>query len=93
MSFATVMADLGVATNLTSEEAATMLARFANVTGMAPELYENLGSVIVDLGNSFATTESEIVNMGQRLAAAGKLAGLTEPEIMAPRQQRCPLLA
>lgn len=27
-----------------------MLARFANVTGMAPELYENLGSVIVDLG-------------------------------------------
>lgn len=83
VSFATVMADLGVATNLTSEEAATMLARFANVTGMAPELYENLGSVIVDLGNSFATTESEIVNMGQRLAAAGKLAGLTEPEIMA----------
>ena len=83
LSFATVMANLGVSTNLTAEAAATMLARFANVTGMAPANYERLGSVIVDLGNHFATTESEIVTMGQRLAAAGKLAGMTEPEIMA----------
>lgn len=83
VEFSTVMADLGVATNLTSEEAATLLARFANVTGMDPSLYENLGSVVVALGNSLATTESEIVNMGQRLSAAGELAGLTEPEIMA----------
>lgn len=60
-----------------------MLARFANVTKMAPAMYENLGSVVVALGNNFATTESEIVTMGQRLAAAGDLAGLTEPEIMA----------
>ena len=44
---------------------------------------DRLGSVIVDLGNNFATTESEIVAMGTRLASAGKLAGLTEPEIMA----------
>lgn len=81
--FSVVMANLGVATNLTSEEAATLLARFANVTGMDPSLYENLGSVIVALGNTMATTENEIVNMGQRLSAAGELAGLTEPEIMA----------
>lgn len=83
LSFSRVMADLGVSTNLTSDQAATLLARFANVTKMSPDLYENLGSTIVALGNNFATTEQEIVALAQRLAASGKLAGLTVPEIMA----------
>lgn len=32
--------------------------------------------------NNLATTEKDIVNMGQRLAGAGKQIGLTEAEIM-----------
>lgn len=83
LDFTEIMTMLGTATNMTADEAATSLARFANITGMATDNYGRLGSVIVDLGNNFATTESEIVAMGTRLAAAGKLAGLTEPEIMA----------
>ena len=83
LDFTEIMTMLGTATNMTADEAATSLARFANITGMATDNYGRLGSVIVDLGNNFATTESEIVAIGTRLASAGKLAGLTEPEIMA----------
>lgn len=83
IDFSKVMANLGVATNLTSEQAATLLAQFANVTRMDAGQYSNLGSAIVALGNNFATSESNIVEMSQRLAASGTLAGLTEPQILA----------
>lgn len=83
MSFTEVMIDLGESTNLAAEEAASSLAKFSNITGMQAENYSRLGSVVVDLGNNFATTEADIVAMATRLASSGKLAGLTEPEIMA----------
>lgn len=83
LDFTRVMTMLGTATNMTAEDAATALARFANITGMSADNYDRLGTVIVDLGNNFATTESEITQMGTRLASGGKLAGLTEPQIMA----------
>lgn len=82
-SFTRVMIDLGNSTNITAQDAAIALARFANVTGMAANEYENLGSAIVAMGNNFATSEAEIVAMSTNLAAAGTLAGLTETEIVA----------
>lgn len=83
LSFTRVMIDLGESTNLSSTEAASSLAKFANVTGMSADKYSNLGSVIVALGNNFATTESDIVSMSTRLAASGELVGLSESQIMA----------
>jgi len=87
--FTKTMANLDVSTNMTAEEAATSFARFANITGMSDydkkgiSNYEKLGSTVVDLGNKFATTEQEIVEMGTNLSSTGKLIGLSAPEIMA----------
>lgn len=83
LSFTETMVMLGDSTNLTAEEAASALAKFANITGTTADNYGRLGATIVDLGNNFATTEADIVEMSTRLASAGTLAGLTEAEIMA----------
>lgn len=82
LAFSKTMIDMGESTNLASSDAATALARFANITGMSQNQFSNLGSSIVDLGNNFATTESEIVNMAMRLAGAGTIVGMSEPDIL-----------
>lgn len=80
--FTKVVANLGVATNLTAEDAATLLAQYANITQMPLEDIERLGSVIVALGNNMATTEADITALAQRLASTGSLIGLSDAQIM-----------
>ena len=82
VEFTETMIKLGDTTNLTAEEASSALAKFANITQMPQEQFDNLGSTIVALGNSLATTEADIVAMGTRIASAGSQAGMSEAQIM-----------
>lgn len=82
-NFTEVMVGLGMSTNLNAEEAASALAKFANVTKMSTNDYDKLGATIVDLGNNFATTERDIVEMATRLASTGEIVGYSEPQMMA----------
>lgn len=79
--FTEIMAKLATTTDLTADNAATLLAQFANITGLTD--YERLGSVVAELGDATATTASKVVEMSQGMAAAANMAGFQETEIMA----------
>lgn len=90
LGFTRVMIDMGNSTNLSAEDAATSIAKFANITGLAAdtsmsadEKYKKMGSTIVDLGNNYATTEADIMNMATNLASAGTQVGMSESDILA----------
>ena len=81
-AFTRTMLDMGVSTNLSSEEAATGLARLRNIMGTTEGEIRNTGSAMVELGNNFATTEGEILAMSLRIAGAGRQAGLTTADVL-----------
>ena len=80
-TFTTVMAQLATTTDLTADNAATMLAQFSNITGVTD--YERLGSTVAALGDSTATTASKVVDMSQGMAAAASIAGMSSTDILA----------
>lgn len=81
--FTETISKIAVTTNLTTESAATAFARIANVMQLPLDQVDKMGAAIVDLGNNFATTEADITEFSQRIAGAGKIAGLSVDEVMA----------
>lgn len=80
------VAALGVATDLSTKEAALALTRFANVasqTGeVTPEQFERISSALVFLGNNFKATESEILLTSRNIAGTASLFGISEAAIL-----------
>ena len=82
VEFTRTMIDLGNSTDIAANEAATAIAQFANITNMAQADIGRFGASLVDLGNNYATTESAIMHMATRLAAAGSQVGLSHAQIL-----------
>jgi TP901 family phage tail tape measure protein len=82
VDFTKTVENLKLSSNL-ADEAGESLARIANITGLPQTEFSNLGSTIVALGNTTATTERDIVNMIMRLSGAGRQIGMTVPQIAA----------
>lgn len=83
VDFTKTMIMLGDSTNLSANDAASALAKLFNVLDEDMDNAQRAGSTIVDLGNNFATTESDIVSMATRLAATGAVVGLSTDQILA----------
>ncbi len=81
-AFADTANGLDIATSMDMETAATQMAQFANITGMAEGETSNYGSAIVDLGNHLAATEGDISNMALRLAGTSTAAKLSSADIL-----------
>ena len=86
VGFTKTITQLGDTTNLVGEEAAQSIAKFSNVmvsqSKKTNTYYSRLGSTIVDLGNKFSTTESDIMDMATRLGVAGKMVGFNSNQVL-----------
>lgn len=82
IKFTEVIAKLGGASDLAGEAAATSLARILTVTGTDVSKIDRLGSTIVELGNNFAATESEIAAVATRVSQSTVQFKVTAAEVL-----------
>ena len=68
--FTETIARLGFASDVQGEQAAKTIARVLNVTGDGVENVDRFSSAIVELGNNFAASESEILEVTSEVARA-----------------------
>lgn len=82
LGFSEAIAKMGRITDLTYEQGAEQSARFSNIMGTNIKDIDRLGSTIVHLDKNLATSASEILSFGMRLAGAGKQAKMSEADVL-----------
>lgn len=80
-NFTESVAMMATATDLSAQEAGEAFSRLAELTDTPIAEVENLGSVVNELSNNFATSSSEIVDSMLRSSAALSQLGLSQTEI------------
>jgi TP901 family phage tail tape measure protein len=83
IDFTNVIARLGVTTSLSTEEAATSIAKIQNVFGSAGVDTDRFASTLLKLGVNAAASESEILELTRRLAPAAVQVRLTQGQTLA----------
>ena len=81
--FSETVANLDVATNLDAEEAATALGQLRNILKLTGDELAPFSDAIVRLGNNGASTESQIVDIANRIGSMGSIVGMSAPDILA----------
>jgi TP901 family phage tail tape measure protein len=82
LSFTESIAQMGVATDLSAEEAATGMARLRVVLGEDISQIQRMGSVMNELSNNTTATAADILDLSLRMGGAAKTLELTTPEVM-----------
>lgn len=84
MQFTELIAKIGFTSTMSSEEAATSFARFANIMHIPISQMETFASVVFRLGTKeFPATESEIMSFSLNLAGAAATLGISSDEVAA----------
>lgn len=79
--FTKSIAKFGIATGISADDASMSFAQIANVMQEPIANIDRMGSVVAQLGDAGAATEKQILEMGARIAGAGRIAGLTTDEV------------
>ena len=82
-TFAEVISNIDVATNLDTESAAETLGHLANIMQLTADDFVGFSDALVRLGNNGASTETEIANIAERIGSMGSIVGMTAPDILA----------
>lgn len=82
-TFAEVISNLDVATNLDTEGAAEALGHLANIMHLSEEDYVGFSDALVRLGNNGASTETEIANIAERIGSMASIVNMSAPDVLA----------
>lgn len=83
LGFTETVAKLGETTDLTTDAAATGLGHLKTTLNLTGVEFEQVGDILVNLGNKGASTESQILGMAENIAGAANTIGATKEQVLA----------